>query len=219
MITKEIINQSSINQSSINQSTNYIESIYHLCYGYLIHNLKIKKINNQLQLFDRNIAEQEIDKIKPICSIRLYLLFCKDCIRIKRYITNTNRYKRYTLYYKQIEIYYFTPYMKHLLILGIISPNGKQKNYQYYYIKNNDDHYKIQIIFNQIFENSLKILTNMPIIGQLIINNFKYESIRSKRLGRICMNDLREPLDEVDEIKNKKNQLNDTVIETSMNRY
>ncbi|CAI2735096.1 unnamed protein product [Schistosoma spindalis] len=175
------------NQLTINQSTNYTESIYYLCYGYLIHHLKIK---NKLQLFDRNIAENEIENIKPICSIQLYLLFCKDCLRIKRYITNTNRYKRYTLYYKQIEVYYFTPYMKHLLILGIISPNGIKRCYQYIYIKNNEDHYKIQIILNQIFENSLKILTNLPVIGQLIIKNFKNESKRNKRLGRITLDHL-----------------------------
>ncbi|CAH8648994.1 unnamed protein product, partial [Schistosoma intercalatum] len=172
------------NQLEINQSINYTESIYHLCYGYLIHDLKIK---NKSQLFDRTIAENEIDHIKPICSIRLLLLFCKDCLRIKRYITNTNRYKRYTLYYKQIEVYYFTPYMKNILILGILSPNGLKRSYQYIYIKNNDDHFKIQTIFNQIFENSLKILTNMPIIGQLLIKSFHNESIRSKRLGQIIL--------------------------------
>ncbi|CAH8680114.1 unnamed protein product [Schistosoma haematobium] len=186
------------NQLEINQSINYTESIYHLCYGYLIHDLKIK---NKSQLFDRTIAENEIDHIKPICSIRLYLLFCKDCLRIKRYITNTNRYKRYTLYYKQIEVYYFTPYMKNVIILGILSPNGLKRSYQYIYIKNNDDHFKIQTILNQIFENSLKILTNMPIIGQLIIKSFHNESIRSKRLGQIILDDLHTSNDVVNEIK------------------
>lgn len=186
------------NQLEINQSINYTESIYHLCYGYLIHDLKIK---NKSQLFDRTIAENEIDHIKPICSIRLYLLFCKDCLRIKRYITNTNRYKRYTLYYKQIEVYYFTPYMKNVLILGILSPNGLKRSYQYIYIKNNDDHFKIQTILNQIFENSLKILTNMPIIGQLLIKSFHNESIRSKRLGQIILDDLHTSNDMVNEIK------------------
>ncbi|CAH8676858.1 hypothetical protein MS3_00004300 [Schistosoma haematobium] len=186
------------NQLEINQSINYTESIYHLCYGYLIHDLKIK---NKSQLFDRTIAENEIDHIKPICSIRLYLLFCKDCLRIKRYITNTNRYKRYTLYYKQIEVYYFTPYMKNVIILGILSPNGLKRSYQYIYIKNNDDHFKIQTILNQIFENSLKILTNMPIIGQLIIKSFHNESIRSKRLGQIILDDLHTSNDIVNEIK------------------
>ncbi|VDP81972.1 unnamed protein product [Schistosoma mattheei] len=186
------------NQLEINQSINYTESIYHLCYGYLIHDLKIK---NKSQLFDRNIAENEIDHIKPICSIRLLLLFCKDCLRIKRYITNTNRYKRYTLYYKQIEVYYFTPYMKNVIILGILSPNGLKRSYQYIYIKNNDDHFKIQTILNQIFENSLKILTNMPIIGQLIIKSFHNESIRSKRLGQIILDDLHTSNDVVNEIK------------------
>ncbi|CAH8659488.1 unnamed protein product [Schistosoma guineensis] len=186
------------NQLEINQSINYTESIYHLCYGYLIHDLKIK---NKSQLFDRTIAENEIDHIKPICSIRLYLLFCKDCLRIKRYITNTNRYKRYTLYYKQIEVYYFTPYMKNVLILGILSPNGLKRSYQYIYIKNNDDHFKIQTILNQIFENSLKILTNMPIIGQLLIKSFHNESIRSKRLGQIILDDLHTSNDIVNEIK------------------
>ncbi|CAH8668796.1 unnamed protein product [Schistosoma bovis] len=186
------------NQLEINQSINYTESIYHLCYGYLIHDLKIK---NKSQLFDRIIAENEIDHIKPICSIRLYLLFCKDCLRIKRYITNTNRYKRYTLYYKQIEVYYFTPYMKNVLILGILSPNGLKRSYQYIYIKNNDDHFKIQTILNQIFENSLKILTNMPIIGQLLIKSFHNESIRSKRLGQIILDDLHTSNDMVNEIK------------------
>ncbi|CAH8673148.1 unnamed protein product [Schistosoma bovis] len=186
------------NQLEINQSINYTESIYHLCYGYLIHDLKIK---NKSQLFDRTIAENEIDHIKPICSIRLYLLFCKDCLRIKRYITNTNRYKRYTLYYKQIEVYYFTPYMKNVLILGILSPNGLKRSYQYIYIKNNDDHFKIQTILNQIFENSLKILTNMPIIGQLLIKSFHNESVRSKRLGQIILDDLHTSNDMVNEIK------------------
>ncbi|RTG90365.1 uncharacterized protein DC041_0006825 [Schistosoma bovis] len=186
------------NQLEIDQSINYTESIYHLCYGYLIHDLKIK---NKSQLFDRTIAENEIDHIKPICSIRLYLLFCKDCLRIKRYITNTNRYKRYTLYYKQIEVYYFTPYMKNVLILGILSPNGLKRSYQYIYIKNNDDHFKIQTILNQIFENSLKILTNMPIIGQLLIKSFHNESVRSKRLGQIILDDLHTSNDMVNEIK------------------
>ncbi|CAH8665665.1 unnamed protein product [Schistosoma margrebowiei] len=198
-----------INQLEINQSINYTESIYHLCYGYLIHNLNIK---NHLQLFDRNIAENEIDHIKPICSIRLYLLFCKNCLRIKRYIINTKRYKRYTLYYKQIEVYYFTPYMKNLLILGIQSPNGIKRCYQYIYIKNINDHFKIQTIFHQIFDNSLKILTNMPIIGQLIIKNFHNESIRSKKLGQIILNELNRSNNEDHNDEIQENNENNSII-------
>ncbi|CAH8564115.1 unnamed protein product [Schistosoma turkestanicum] len=190
--------EESLNRFEMNQSTSYTESIYHFCYGFLLHHLHVK---NKSKSFERTEAENEVEKIKPIYPVRLCLLFCKDRLRIKRFITHTNRYKRYTLFYKQIEVYYFTPHMKHLVILGIISPNGSKRGYQYIYIENKDDHFKIQTILNQIFENPLKILSNMPIVGQLIIDSFKNESIRSRRLGRLIIDSTCRPNSAIDKMQ------------------
>ncbi|TNN20089.1 hypothetical protein EWB00_005452 [Schistosoma japonicum] len=194
------------------QSTDYTESIYHVCYALLIHDLHLK---SKSQLFERTEAENEVAKIKPIFPVRLYLIFCKDCIRIKRFLPHTNRYNRYTLFYKQIKVYYFTPYMKHLLILGIISPNGKKCSYQYIYIEDYEDLFKVQTILNHIFENPLITITEMPIIGQLIISSFKNESKRSKRLGRIIFNTSSKSVDEIIEMNKPRNI--DTVIDKRIN--
>ncbi|CAH8874449.1 unnamed protein product [Trichobilharzia szidati] len=144
------------------------ELIYHTCYAYLIHHLPMKK---NLRIFDRSTAENEIEKIKCVSPVRLCLMFTEDCLRIKRFGRNTNRYKWHTLFYEQIQFYCSTHDENNLIILGIISPSGRKRGYQYLYVENKDDLRKVEETLHQIAEHRLQILKQVPEISQLNISN------------------------------------------------
>ncbi|CAH8627385.1 unnamed protein product [Heterobilharzia americana] len=186
-----------------------LEAIYHQCYAVLIHTLKVKK---RIEKFDRGTAEKEVEKIKSTSSTKIHLLFSKDCLRIKRFAAHKKRYESYTLCYDQIEVYYLTHDMKNLIILGIVSPCGQKRSYQYLRIDNEDNLFKIQTILYQIFEDPSKQLTEFPSIGQLIIRGSNKKS-SSTIIGRLTMDNLNNP-QVVDYLnRNRKDGLVNQIIE------